>query len=418
MKPIILLQTPFFKAVGSHNNRIGLELCYASRYLEEAGIEHIVLNGDYSDTSIHLPWRSLFENMEYFRAACDGQSPVIDQCVEEVLQFDPEMVVVAAGDNYIPTKNFGSPYIAYQVAWKLRRYAKVIGIGPQFTRDPQLFREPFDGRFFRGPVDRSIVDVVSGGKQGPRRKIEDILPQFRYTYPKGQTTDYVMSSYGCAHQCDFCYCPVVWKKVHFRKTESFIRDIHTRILTTKRTSLYIADMHFPARFEHLAPIAEILDGFPYEFTCESRLKMLSDREAELLKKIGVKTVKLGIEALDNRVLKRMKKGQTVRKVKEAIKSFKKAGFKLVGYLLFGSYYEGDVEAMRRTIDEADKIQEIDYWVINVASFSHLDWKHKYDSHFSLIAAEQQDVPAEVLFDAMRILQEERTNPTVRVVEGR
>lgn len=36
MKPVVLLQTPFFKAAGSHNNRVGLELCYASRYLEQA----------------------------------------------------------------------------------------------------------------------------------------------------------------------------------------------------------------------------------------------------------------------------------------------------------------------------------------------------------------------------------------------
>ena len=417
MKPVVLLQTPFFKAAGSHNNRVSLELCYGSRYLEQAGIEHVVVNADYEETDMHHPWRELLENSENYKAACDGKSPVISQSVEQVMQFRPKVVFVAAGDNYIPTKDWGSPYIAYHVADRLRQYVKVIGVGPQYTKNQYPFREPFDNRFFIGPIDRSIVDVAMGRerKNNMAPVYGDVLPQFGYTHPKGQTTDYVMSSFGCNFNCDFCYAPVVWGKVYYRDPQDFVRDVHTRILLTGKKSLYISDMRFPGKIKHATKIAELLEEFDYEFTCESRLNKLKDEDAMLMRDIGVKIVKLGVEALNDNVLRAMNKKQTAKDIKRAVSSYKEAGFQLVGYLLFGSYYDGNVADMNQTIKEAADMEAIDYWVINVASYGNLDWKYRYDCHFSVIAAEQQGVPREVIFKAVDELQEGKKNPTVKTI---
>jgi len=80
---IVLLQPPFFRCAGSHNDRVLLELCYASRFLEDAGIEHVVVNADYLGSTVYHPWRLLFENQDHFIAACDGRSPLIDEAVGE-----------------------------------------------------------------------------------------------------------------------------------------------------------------------------------------------------------------------------------------------------------------------------------------------------------------------------------------------
>ncbi|HEC62114.1 MAG TPA: hypothetical protein ENI27_07660, partial [bacterium] len=125
---VVLLQPPFFKCAGSHNDRAPLELCYASRFLEEAEIDHVVVNADYTGSKTHVPWRELFENSGLWESACDGESPEFGQCVEMILQFDPEIVVIAAGDSCIPTKDFGSPYIAAYISSMLRaKGVKTIG---------------------------------------------------------------------------------------------------------------------------------------------------------------------------------------------------------------------------------------------------------------------------------------------------
>jgi pyruvate-formate lyase-activating enzyme len=412
---VVLLQPPFFRTAGSHNNRPILELCYASRWLERAGISHVVLNADYEATSVHNPWRSLFENHELFDEACDGHSPLFEICVEQVMQFRPRMVFVACGDSLIPTKNVGSPYLAYHVAKRLSPYAKVVGCGPAFAGEPFAFRDAFDG-FARGPLNRSVVKMALGGEYSGGEEPWDVIPEFRYVRPQPQISDYVLSSFGCAFRCGFCLAPVVWDGVRYRAAEDFAADVHVRSMLLGRTSLYLADMYLPASTEHLKGLVAALGpGRDYRFVCESRLEVLSEEKAGLMKALGIELVKLGVESLDDRVLERMNKKQDSRGIRDAIRSFHAHGFKVVGYLLFGSFYEGDVEAMRRTVEEAASMREVSYWVINVEAYKRLDWSCRYDAHFSVTAAGQQGVPQEVLFEALDTLQSVGTNPTVEVL---
>ena len=79
MTPLVLLQIPHFRLVGSHNRRPQLDLCYASRFLSDAGLEHVVLNADYgSGSSSYTPWRELFRQSEWLRHAANGAHPVLE----------------------------------------------------------------------------------------------------------------------------------------------------------------------------------------------------------------------------------------------------------------------------------------------------------------------------------------------------
>jgi len=199
---IVLLQPPYFRLLGSHNDRAPLELAYASRFLSDAGIEHVVVNADFVGSSQHLPWRALFENEAYFRAAVDGHHTALDECLELVMQYRPETVVIAAGDSCIPTKDFGSPYVAAQISKRLRKFhVKTIGIGPIFQKDHEPFDDWFDG-FFLSMVNRSIVDVLLGDAPDviSGSPVGD-LPLFDFVRPHAHATDYVMSNFGCSYNC-------------------------------------------------------------------------------------------------------------------------------------------------------------------------------------------------------------------------
>jgi len=61
-----LLSPPFFRFAGSHNDRVPMEFAYASEYLEEFGIEHVVVNSDYVGSKSYVPWSDLLHNFGGF----------------------------------------------------------------------------------------------------------------------------------------------------------------------------------------------------------------------------------------------------------------------------------------------------------------------------------------------------------------
>ena len=70
------------------------------------------MNADWLGSTTHVPWRQLFLNEETWKRAVDGDSPLYDETLELVMQHRPTTVVIATGDDVIPTKNVGSPYTA------------------------------------------------------------------------------------------------------------------------------------------------------------------------------------------------------------------------------------------------------------------------------------------------------------------
>jgi hypothetical protein len=69
-----LLQPPFFRLAGSHNDRPLMNLAYASGFLADAGIPHVLVNADWLGSPVHVPWRQLFLNEETWRRAATRET--------------------------------------------------------------------------------------------------------------------------------------------------------------------------------------------------------------------------------------------------------------------------------------------------------------------------------------------------------
>ncbi len=408
---IVLLQPPFFKCAGSHNDRAPLELCYASRFLDDAEIEHVVVNADFTGAKTYLPWKTLFENREIWEQACEGFSPEFSQCVEMVMQFNPDLVVIAAGDSCIPTKDFGSPYIASYISSMFRAAGvKTLGIGPMFVRECAPFADHFDD-FFPSMVNRSLVDVITGATPDEIFGTPvGALPLFEHVWPKGSTTNYVASSFGCSYDCSFCAAPkMTGSKFLFQPVDVFVQDVldRRRMLGTE---LYISDMIFPLNIRRLESIRKALNFEPsFQFTCEARTNSIRQEMIHLLHYIGIRNIKLGIESIDNGALGVMSKRQTVKKEEEAVTLLRENGFDLTGYLIVGDF---SMESeMKATIERAKNL-DINHWVINVSSYQSFNWSDKkYDSHFSMRSAMNQGVNENLLWEMLDLPCE---NPTVSV----
>lgn len=414
---IVLLQPPFFRHVGSHNDRPNLNLAYASSFLEDAGIEHVLVNADWAGTPKHVPWSRLFKNEDLWDAAVDGRSPLYETALEQVMRYRPDTVIVAAGDDVVPTKNTGSPYTAALMAQLLRRHtdAKLIGVGPAFTKPEaqQVFGADFDV-LFPSMMNKSIVDVVLGEMPTVMTGTPlGSVPQFVYTTP-ACTTDYVMSTFGCVYECSFCYAPVVaGRQMMFQPTDLFVSDLRRRSMTLGTRRLYIADMIFPINVRRMNVLADELEKDQFELSCECRVDLVTPAVVDVLQRMGMKTVKLGIESMTSEALKQMHKNTTLHQIRQAVTLLKDAGMKVVGYLIFGAFYE-NAQMMMETIELARGL-ELDYYVVNVESYGTLNWEsNRWDAHFSLRQARSVGVPDEVIAAALE-LQEGHVNPTVEAL---
>lgn len=376
--PILLVQPPFLRLFGSHNDRMPLELCYASAALLKQGWDNVVFNADWTGATRYVRWATLFDNFSYFGEAAEGRSPLITETVERVLSFGAEVVVLAAGDNTLGWVDLGNAYVAAAISRELRRYgAYTVGVGPFYTSVPEKFLGDFDA-IIKGYAWTSIADVV---ERRPRGEVVDpggspIVPLNPTTtvYP-GCIDDFVLTALGCPYSCNFC----------FARTHAYLRmpievvvsDLESRVAR----EIDIADSIFPVNLRWLSKLGRHLREAEKRFSCELHSRLVDEERLALLVDIGVTRVKMGLEMGDDGALSRLNKTQRVADIRSAVRLIKDSGLKLVLYVLLGG--PGfSVEEAQRTYDICLELQADDY-VINTWAYYDLAGRDfRYDCHFS------------------------------------
>ena len=87
------------------------------------------------------------------------------------------------------------------------------------------------------------------------------------------------------------------------------------------------------------------------WTCSSRVDLVDLDSLKLAKKAGCWQIFYGFESADPGILKRMRKGITVEKMKKGIKVTREAGIQIRAYFICG--FPGETEeSLKRTVDFA------------------------------------------------------------------
>lgn len=409
---IVLLQPPFLRCAGSHNDRAPLELCYASACLQAAGIEHVVLNADSTGTPAHVPWRQLYDQFELFKDAVDGRSTLYSETFERVMQYEPEAVVISAGDAVIPVLDCGNPWMGVRFSQMFRQAGvQTVGVGPFYGSAPQRFETEFDA-IVAGICPTVLPQVILELQSRVMALVYDwreppyeMIPEFGFLQPAGQVCDYVMTAFGCPYQCDYCYAPKVLRAAREVPVELVERD-----LDRGRRELYIRDMIFPLKAGRLRELAPVLRGRRY--TCDARADLLVPEMLQALCDCDVVRLKMGVEVLDDDALAAMKKGEGAADIKRGVGLAREFGMKIVLYVLLGGAY-ATREAYDRTYDFVEAMQP-DGLVVNVAAYQTFDRHYRYDCHFSTFAAMQWRVDEELLYRFLA-LQDRLSNQSIKVL---
>ena len=157
--------------------------------------------------------------------------------------------------------------------------------------------------------------------------------------PYARKTDFVMrilSGRGCPFQCNFCYR--MDKGHRPRNSDSIIEEIQLLKKDYRITYISFTDDLLMSSMERVIGLCEafIESSINIRWDCNGRLNFAKPKVLQLMKKAGCVFINYGIEAMDNQVLKNMRKGLTTNLILKGVRETLDAGISPGLNVIFGN----------------------------------------------------------------------------------
>ena len=269
---------------------------------------------------------------------------------------------------------------AYAIADKIRSFGiPVIIGGPHVTFLPDEALEHAD-YVIRGEAEEALVSFIETWENGKdfstvsnlsyqtagktfhnpvkplsRSLDENPFPDFslsQYTKNKiaGKTTLPVQTSRGCPFHCSFCSVTGMFGNAYrFRSTENIIAELYR--YNPKKHSIFFYDDNFTANRKRAKALLRrmIEEKLNFKWSTQVRVDIAKDAElVQLMKKAGCHLVYIGMESVNPKSLKSMKKQQTVDDMAQAIKVLQRQGIRIHGMFVYG-FDEDDWHTVKETV---------------------------------------------------------------------
>jgi anaerobic magnesium-protoporphyrin IX monomethyl ester cyclase len=323
----------------------------------------------------------------------DIEVRLIDRCFEdvnkEVMEFNPDIIGISSFTQEYPE----SIKFAKDIKKILPNVTFVIG-GPHITTLPESL-DPILDYGVIGEGHRTMVELILAirtnkgfGKikglvyfknkkikiNKKRDELCDIDEMFPLDYSllnknyfkrklipeinKFGVTMGIMTSIGCPYDCRFCSIRACWKKIRFRKVDSVVEEIKDLYYNYKVRHIDLFDDLFSINIPRLKEFREKLkeEGLlgKISFTCQGRVNTVNPEILEMLKSLNIKTIVFGFESGSDRVLKYIKKDNTLSAEmnRNAVLMTKMHGMNVYGGLMMAIPTE-KLEDMDKTLEFID-----------------------------------------------------------------
>lgn len=388
MKRILLLNTPFYRLMGSHYNGLSLGILYIAAVLREDNHEVGVLNADYEEGGDYLDQRGIFNAFDsYKKIHEDYENYIWENTVREILTFNPDFLGIT-----MYTANYKAARIISEKVKRQNKDIKIVvgGVHPTLAPYETLKVEEFD-YIIDGEGEFPFLELVNGEPEdkiaglgyknngnlflNPRRGfILDLdslpLPARDLIINSSENTDYgqLIAGRGCAFSCSYCASAAIWKKrVRFRSVENVIRELISIKDNYPHNTIYFEDDTFTLKIQRTMELCDqiIRHALDIKWKCDTRADCLSDEMVGLMKKAGCVCIKMGVESGSERILKRINKKLRKETISNAAKMIKKHGIALTVYLMAGFPYETNDDLID-TINFAREI-DADYYSLSIVA---------------------------------------------------
>lgn len=193
----------------------------------------------------------------------------------------------------------------------------------------------------------------------------ELIPLDRYnciTVEKPFLT--LVSSRGCPYKCGFCSQVFCGDSVRLRSPENVVGEIELYVKTHGVREVIMFDETFTVKKERVMEICRLIRqrNLRFRFNVRTRVDTIDEEMMRALKEAGCYGLHMGVESGSPRILKIMRKGITLEKVRESFALARRLGFITRGYFMLG-YLDEDRETFKDTVRIARELN------LDFASFS-------------------------------------------------
>jgi radical SAM superfamily enzyme YgiQ (UPF0313 family) len=387
---ILLIEPPFYRLFKETYSldRYPLSLGYlAGTVKRETSWEVMAYNADFTAISEFIQVSHLTgEGFKNYLGNLKDLTRTVWREIESVIEgFTPDVVGITA-----KSQNFAS---ALNIARLVKEYNDEITVivgGPHVSMvGKEALKNPHVDIGVTGEGERTIVelltvigerrdfDAVKGivyKKNGDlienekREFIEDLDSLcFPHVYARDVLKDFekysmesfknVFATRGCPYDCFFCGSRKIWsRKVRYRSPDNVVKEIKSLQAMGVR-SVHFDDDNFGIKKEYINNLCEaIMRECPdLKWSCEIHVKLVSEQTISIMKKAGCRSIQIGIESGDNRILKEIRKNITIEEAYSACKIIKRAGISLEVFFMVGFPQETE-ETLAATVKAIKKVK--------------------------------------------------------------
>lgn len=216
-----------------------------------------------------------------------------------------------------------------------------------------------NGKIIHNP-DRPFLKNLDELKVPARHLVKD------YKYKVfNMNCDAIETSRGCPQGCKFCSTHVVYKRSwRSRSVESVIQELEIISKNKKTTDVFFVDDNILVNMKRVGRLCiEIIKGKregrikDLKFFFQGRLDSMARHPTitKLMGKAGFWIVLVGVEATDNKTLKKIDKGCKIDKIKAGIQVLHEAGIIVMGNVILGVDLEASIEDIITTIKRTNEL---------------------------------------------------------------
>ena len=320
---LLLINPPFFRFIGLEQDYPPLSLLAVGAQLKKVGHIAFIKN---LEIGCNLSYQGYHNRSEKYREYLNALIPknnheIWEELRETIQDIKPDSIGIT-----VLNVKYKSALKIIEIAREFNISCFVGGMHPTIYPDSY----PKDVLISKGEFESwgssEILDL-------------DFLPYTDYSMLLdnygSEGYGHIVTSRGCPYKCRFCSASMMWcNKVKYKSAKRVIHEMHYIEKVFNPNCFTIWDETFVITKKRLSDFCSNYD-LSTSWRCDTRADTINDERIKMMKDANCIQVSMGIESGNNKVLKYIKKGETIEDYKKAAEVLNKNGIQWKAYCIIG-----------------------------------------------------------------------------------